>query len=85
MPSMDVIVRIDRVKEALDGKGFENINATHYDNTPDQQIVIHDDCGRVAHGEDQDMTRIIEDAGDEDGLWSALEGLGMTRKASVSS
>ena len=83
MASLEVTVSIDRVQEALDEKGFEDVYATHYDGTPSQMIVLHDDSGRVAHGEEEAFTRIIEQSDDLNSFWNILEESGMIRTAAL--
>ena len=83
MPSQDVTSRIDRVKAALNEKGFGDVYPTHYDDTPSRLIVLHDDHGRVAHCEDEELVRMIGESDDLPGLWSALEGSGLSRKAAA--
>jgi transcriptional/translational regulatory protein YebC/TACO1 len=77
MASLDVKVRIDRVTDALNDKGFADIYASHYDNTPSRLIVLHDDHGQLAHVEDETLIRVIEDSDDVAGLWTALGHSGM--------
>ena len=68
MPSDGVIRGLDGVREALERKGFEGLFVAHYDNTPADHLVLHDDLGGLARGQGDRIQRIIEQARDIDDL-----------------
>jgi hypothetical protein len=78
MPALEVTLSLAGVREMLERKGFSYLYVTHYDNTPVSQVVLHDDHGRLARGDNDRIARAIEGAADVDELWSALDQAGMT-------
>jgi hypothetical protein len=79
MPSEKVMRNLETVRSALDRKGFSGLFVTHYDNTPVDYMVLHDDHGQVARGDRDEVMRAIEEADDVDRLWSALDRANLTR------
>ena len=78
MPALEVTRSLAGVREILEKKGFSDLYVTHYDNTPASQVVLHDDHGRLARGENDRIERAVEASADVDELWSALDQAGMT-------
>ena len=80
MPNEQLRRHVDRVREALDRAGFEDLAVTHYDNTPPGHVVLHDDHGRLALGDAEEVERIILKSDDPEALWSSLDRAGMVRR-----
>jgi hypothetical protein len=77
MPTEDLKRRLAAIRRLLEEKGFEEVQASHFDNTPARRVVLQDGTGRVAAGDDDRVARLIEGSDDVDRLWSALEEAGM--------
>jgi hypothetical protein len=80
MPAIEVTLSLAGVREILERKGFSDLYVTHYDNTPINLVVLHDDHGRLARGDGDRIGRTIEAAADVNELWSALDQAGMTSR-----
>jgi hypothetical protein len=77
MPTEDLKRRLAAIRQLLEEKGFDHVQATHFDNTLARRVVLQDGTGRVAAGDDDLVARLIDGSGDVDGLWSALEEAGL--------
>ncbi len=85
MPTLRVIKSLESVRSVLERKGFDELGVTHYNDTPNGFVVLHDHHGQVARADHDELARTVEDSDDTDGLWAALDQAGLTRKAEVAS